>query len=87
MPACAKDPKVIANPTAEQFRVTRQNGPEQPGTGEHLGNKEPGIYLDIVAGEPLVASTDKYESGCGWPSFTKPIEKANVVEWTEPRPA
>ena len=73
-----KDPAAIARLTPEQFRVTQQSGTERPGTGEHLDNKEPGIYVDIVSGEPLFASTDKYESGCGWPSFTKPIEKANV---------
>ena len=50
------------------------------GTGEYLKNKEPGIYVDIVSGEPLFASSDKFESGCGWPSFTKPIEPANVNE-------
>ncbi len=64
----------------EQFRVTQQNGTERPGTGKHLNNKEPGIYVDVVSGEPLFASTDKYESGCGWPSFTKPIEPAYVTE-------
>ena len=80
MQAYTKDPKAIAGLTAEQFRVTQRNGTEPPGTGEFLGNKEPGIYVDVVSGEPLFASTDMYESGCGWPSFTKPIEKMNVVE-------
>lgn len=75
-----KSPEVIARLTAEQYRVTQQSGTERPGTGEHLDNKEPGIYVDIVSGEPLFASSDKYESGCGWPSFTKPIEPANVNE-------
>ena len=60
--------------------MTQQNGTEQPGTGEYLDNKEPGIYVDVVSGEPPFASSDKYESGCGWPSFTKPIEPANVNE-------
>ena len=55
---------------------------ERPGTGEYLDNHEPGIYVDIVSGEPLFASSDKFESGCGWPSFTKPIEPANVNELT-----
>jgi peptide-methionine (R)-S-oxide reductase len=64
----------------EQFRVTQQNGTELPGTGQYLNHDEPGIYVDIVSGEPLFASSDKYESGCGWPSFTKPIEPANVNE-------
>jgi peptide-methionine (R)-S-oxide reductase len=75
-----KDPDVIATLTPEQFRVTQESGTERPGTGEYLGNKEPGIYVDIVSGEPLFASADKYESGCGWPSFTKPIEPAHVNE-------
>ena len=73
-----KDPAAIAKLTREQFRVTQQSGTEMPGTGPLLDNKEPGIYVDIVSGEPLFASTDKFESGCGWPSFTKPIEPANV---------
>jgi len=54
--------------------------PSCPGSGEYLNNKEPGIYVDIVSGEPLFASSDKYESGCDWPSFTKPIEPANIKE-------
>jgi peptide-methionine (R)-S-oxide reductase len=75
-----KDPAKISQLTPEQYRVTQQSGTERPGTGEYLHNKEPGIYVDIVSGEPLFASSDKYESGCGWPSFTKPIEPANVSE-------
>ena len=58
----------------------RKARPSGPGTGEYLDNHEPGIYVDIVSGEPLFASADKFESGCGWPSFTKPIEPANVNE-------
>jgi len=76
----AKSKEAIANLTPEQFRVTQESGTERPGTGEYLHNKEPGIYVDIVSGEPLFASSDKFESGCGWPSFTKPIEPANVAE-------
>ena len=75
-----KTKEAIARLTPEQYRVTQQNGTEHPGTGEYLDNKEPGIYVDIVSGEPLFASSDKYESGCGWPSFTRPIEPANVRE-------
>jgi peptide-methionine (R)-S-oxide reductase len=56
-----------------QFRVTQEGATESPGTGEHLNNDAAGIYVDIVSGEPLFASSDKFESGCGWPSFTKPI--------------
>ena len=64
--------------TPEQFRITQKNGTERPGTGALLRNKALGIYADIVSGEPLFASTEKYDSGCGWPSFTRPIEFANV---------
>lgn len=73
-----KTEDAVAALTEEQFRVTQKNGTERPGTGALLGNKAPGIYVDIVSGEPLFASADKYDSGCGWPSFTKPIEPANV---------
>ena len=76
----SRDEAAIAKLTPEQFRVTQQSGTERPGTGELLYNKQPGIYVDIVSGEPLFASSDKFESGCGWPSFTKPIEPANVAE-------
>ncbi len=78
MTTYAKTDEAIAALTPEQFRVTQQNGTERPGTGALLKNKQAGIYVDIVSGEPLFASTDKYESGCGWPSFTKPIDAANV---------
>ncbi len=72
--------EAISRLTTEQYRVTQQNGTEASGTGEYLDNREPGIYADIVSGEPLFASSDKFESGCGWPSFTKPIEPANINE-------
>ena len=75
-----KDPEAIAALSPEEFYVTQRSGTERPGTGKLLGNKEPGIYVDIVSGEPLFASTDKYDSGSGWPSFTKPIEQAHVNE-------
>ena len=78
-----RNAEVIAGLTKEQYRVTQQGGTERPGTGEYLHNEEPGIYVDIVSGEPLFASSDKFESGCGWPSFTKPIETANVNELTD----
>lgn len=80
MPDYRKDPDAIAKLSPEQYRVTQQNGTERPGTGEYLDNKEVGIYVDVVSGEPLFASSDKYESGCGWPSFTRPIEPAHVSE-------
>jgi peptide-methionine (R)-S-oxide reductase len=75
-----KTDDAIAKLTPEQFRVTQQNGTERPFTGEYNDNKAVGIYVDIVSGEPLFASSDKFDSGCGWPSFTKPIEPANVAE-------
>ena len=75
-----KTPEALARLTKEQYRVTQESATERPGTGEYLENHEPGIYVDIVSGEPLFASSDKFESGCGWPSFTKPIEPANVSE-------
>jgi peptide-methionine (R)-S-oxide reductase len=78
-----KSAEAIAKLTPEQYRVTQQSGTERPGTGEYLDNKQPGVYVDIVSGEPLFASADKFESGCGWPSFTKPIEPANVSELTD----
>jgi len=73
-----KSDAAIAALTPEQYRVTQQSGTEKPGTGEHLDNYEPGIYVDIVSGEPLFASSDKFESGCGWPSFVRPIEPAHI---------
>ena len=76
----SRDEEAIRNLSPEQRRVTQQSGTEPPGTGEYLDNKEPGIYVDIVSGEPLFASSDKFESGSGWPSFTKPLEPANVNE-------
>mgnify|MGYP001412505816 FL=1 len=76
----SKSPDRIAQLSPEQYRVTQQNGTERPGTGAYLHNDEPGIYVDIVSGEPLFASSDKFDSHCGWPSFTKPIEPAHVAE-------
>jgi len=75
-----KTKEAIARLTPEQYRVTQENGTERPFTGEYNDNKEPGLYVDVVSGEPLFASSDKFESGCGWPSFTKPVEPAHVAE-------
>ena len=80
MPKYERTPVAISKLSPEQYRVTQQSGTERPGTGEYLVNKEPGICVDIVSGEPLFASSDKFDSGCGWPSFTKPIEPAYVSE-------
>ncbi len=80
MKAYGKSEEAISKLTPEQYRVTQESATERPGTGAYLHNKKPGIYVDIVSGEPLFASSDKFDSGCGWPSFTKPIEPANVAE-------
>jgi peptide-methionine (R)-S-oxide reductase len=74
-----RNPAAVSALSPEQYRVTQRNGTERPFTGEYWDNHEPGIYVDIVSGEPLFASVDKFDSGTGWPSFTKPIEAANVV--------
>ena len=78
MESYRKTDAALAALTTEQYRITQESGTERPGTGALLNNKQPGIYVDIVSGEPLFASSDKYESGCGWPSFTRPVEPANV---------
>lgn len=75
-----KTPEAIDALTPEQYRVTQEGATERAGTGEYLHNDRPGIYVDIVSGEPLFASSAKYDSGCGWPSFTKPILPANINE-------
>jgi peptide-methionine (R)-S-oxide reductase len=80
MKSYSRNPEAIAKLSPEQYRVTQESATEYPGTGEYLNNKEPGIYVDIVSGEPLFASSDKFDSGCGWPSFTKAIEPANISE-------
>jgi peptide-methionine (R)-S-oxide reductase len=85
MPIYRKDSTAISKLSREQYRVTQQAGTELPGTGEYLYNEEPGIYVDVVSGEPLFASSDKFDSGSGWPSFTKPIDAANVNERSDPR--
>jgi peptide-methionine (R)-S-oxide reductase len=75
-----KDPQALSQLTPEQYRVTQENGTERAFSNTYYDNKEPGIYVDIVSGEPLFASVNKYDSGTGWPSFTVPIEPGNVVE-------
>ena len=76
----SKDKEVIAGLSPEQFRVTQQNATERPFDNAFWDYHEPGIYVDIVSGEPLFSSLDKFDSGCGWPSFTKPLEPENVEE-------
>ena len=78
------NPAAVAALSPEQYYVTQKNGTERPFTGEYWDNHEPGIYVDVVSGEPLFASVDKFDSGTGWPSFTRPIQASdgsnNVVE-------
>ncbi|QIQ21555.1 peptide-methionine (R)-S-oxide reductase MsrB [Zophobihabitans entericus] len=69
--------------TPMQYRVTQENGTEPPFRNEFNEHKEEGLYVDIVSGEPLFTSMDKFDSGCGWPSFSKPIEADNVEERTD----
>ena len=76
----SKNPAAVEALTPEQYQVTQKSGTERPFTGEHWDNHEPGLYVDIVSGEPLFASVDKFDSGTGWPSFTKPVDDGNVVE-------
>ena len=77
----AKTDDAIARLTDEQRRVTQNNGTERPFTGEYDHLFDPGIYVDVVSGEPLFASSAKFDSGCGWPSFSKPID--NIVELSD----
>jgi peptide-methionine (R)-S-oxide reductase len=76
----AKTEQALSRLAPEQYRVTQQDGTEVPFSGEYVDNKAAGIYVDVVSGEPLFASTDKYDSGSGWPSFTRPIVEENVIE-------
>lgn len=69
--------------TPDQYLVTQENGTEAPGSGEYLDNHESGIYVDIVSGEPLFASSEKFDSGCGWPSFTKPVDNDFLNELSD----
>jgi len=75
-----KDPEAIAKLTPHQYAVTQNDATEPAFTGEFWDNHDDGIYVDVVSGEPLFSSTDKFDSGSGWPSFTRPLEKAHVVE-------
>jgi len=75
-----KTAEALARLTPEQFRVTQHNGTERPFRNEFDHHFEPGLYVDVVSGEPLFASAAKFDSGCGWPAFAKPVEAANIVE-------
>lgn len=76
----SKEPAAVDALTPQQYHVTQESGTEPPFTGEYCDNHEPGIYVDIVSGEPLFASVDKFDSGSGWPSFTRPIDADSLVE-------
>jgi peptide-methionine (R)-S-oxide reductase len=80
VPEYTKDPDQVARLTPEQYRVTQKSGTEPPFANDFWDNKKPGLYVDVVSGEPLFASTDKYDSRSGWPSFTTPVDPGNVVE-------
>ncbi|HEV2623126.1 MAG TPA: peptide-methionine (R)-S-oxide reductase MsrB [Frateuria sp.] len=80
MPDYRKTPEALARLTPEQFRVTQQNGTERPFDNAFNDHREPGLYVDVVSGEPLFTSLDKFDSHCGWPSFSRPVEPAHVVE-------
>ena len=79
----SKDPKAVADLTPRQYEVTQEAATEPAFRNEFWDKKDAGLYVDIVSGEPLFASTTKYDSGCGWPSFTAPLDPANIVENTD----
>jgi methionine-R-sulfoxide reductase len=78
-----KSAEAISHLSPEEFQVTQRNGTEPPFENAYWDHDEPGIYVDIVSGEPLFSSLDKFDSSCGWPSFTKPVEADNVEERTD----
>ena len=75
-----KDADAISRLSKEQFRVTQQSATERPFENAYWDHDAPGLYVDIVSGEPLFTSLDKFDSDCGWPSFTKPVDPENVEE-------
>ena len=79
----AKTPEALARLTPEQHRVTQNSGTERAFTGEFWDMKEPGLYVDVVSGEPLFSSDDKFDSGCGWPRFTQPLVDDHVAEFRD----
>jgi peptide-methionine (R)-S-oxide reductase len=80
MPQYTRNAESISRLSPEEFQVTQRNGTERPFENAYWDHDEPGIYVDIVSGEPLFSSLDKFDSSCGWPSFTKPVEPAHVEE-------
>ncbi len=77
------EPELRQKLTRDQFEVTQHEATEPPFRNEYWNNERPGIYVDVVSGEPLFSSLDKYDAGCGWPSFTKPLESGNVTTRTD----
>ena len=77
------DAEIRQRLTSQQYEVTQHEGTERPFSNEYWNNKKAGIYVDVVSGEPLFSSLDKYDSGTGWPSFTRPLESENIVERTD----
>jgi peptide-methionine (R)-S-oxide reductase len=75
-----KDADAVSRLSREQFRVTQQSATERPFENAYWDHDAPGLYVDIVSGEPLFSSLDKFDSDCGWPSFTKPVDPENVEE-------
>ena len=80
MAVYTKDPDSIARLTPEQYDVTQRSATEAPFSNEFYEHHEPGLYVDVVSGEPLFSSLDKFDSGCGWPSFTRPVDPENVEQ-------
>src|ERR1700741_1474770 len=80
MPNYRKDPEIVSRLSPEQYEVTQRNSTEPPFNNAYWDHKEPGLYVDVVSGEPLFTSMDKFDSGCGWPRFTKPVGTENIIE-------
>jgi peptide-methionine (R)-S-oxide reductase len=80
MSSYTKSAEAVASLSPEQFRVTQESGTERPFANAFWNHDEPGIYVDVVSGEPLFSSLDKFDSDCGWPSFTKPVDPENIEQ-------
>lgn len=80
MPNYQKNEEAISRLSPEQYEVTQRNGTERPFKNAYWDHKEPGLYVDVVSGEPLFTSMDKFDSECGWPSFSKPLQRETVLE-------